>query len=162
MTKQADFAADHLSFDEGLRRLTRLTQGAGFSQEGRIITSRDKEAVALRDALRVSAVPSGFRKWQLPVYLKERSQLYLTVAEPDADVPEHSHPEGDGIRFIVSGSVQYRDHELTAGDWMFIPAGVAYSMRVGHLGATMCYCYCCCCAGARDLLFPGEPVERSN
>jgi len=162
MSKQADFAAGHLSFDEGLKRLTKLTEAAGFSQEGRIVTSRDKKAVELRDALRVSAVPSGFRKWQLPVYLKEPAQLYLTVGEPGADVPEHSHPEGDGIRFIVSGSIHYRDQELHAGDWMFIPAGVAYSMRVGDLGAIMCYCYCCCCAGAADLLAPGDPVERGR
>jgi len=162
MSKQADFAADHLSFDEGLRRLNELTRHAGFSAERRIVTSRDKDVVALRGALRVSSVPSGFHKWQLPVILSEPSQLYLTVGEPNASVPEHSHPEGDGIRFIVSGSIHYGEHELHAGDWMFIPAGVPYSMRVGDLGAVMCYCYCCCCAGARDLLSPGDPIEHQH
>jgi hypothetical protein len=159
MTHQADFAADHLSAEEGLNRLLKVTSAAGFAQRGRIITSRDEDVRELRHELIIGAVPEGFQKWQLPVYLPEASQLYLTVAEPNAEVPEHSHPEGDGIRFVVSGSIHYGAHELVPGDWMFIPAGVAYKLRVGDLGAVLCYCYCCSCAGARDLLSRGDPVE---
>jgi hypothetical protein len=162
MAQQADFAADHLSADEGLKRLKDLTTAAGFSQRDRIITSRDEDVRKIKQDLTISAVPGGFHKWQLPVYLPEASQLYLTVAEPNAEVPEHSHPEGDGIRFVVSGSVHYGNHELVSGDWMFIPAGVPYKLRIGELGAVLCYCYCCSCAGARDLLTRGDPVERGK
>jgi hypothetical protein len=61
-------------------------------------------------------------------------------------VPKHSHDEGDGIRIIMSGSIIYDGHELSGGDWMFIPKGVAYDFKVGPMGAALCYCYCCCCA----------------
>ena len=92
--------------------------------------------------LRVSAVPGGFRKSQLPVYLSNPSQLFITIAEPNAEVPAHSHNEGDGIRFIAGGSIHYEGKELGPGDWMFIPAGISYSFRVGANGAIMCYCCC--------------------
>ena len=43
---------------------------------------------------------------------------------PGTEVPEHSHDEGDGFRYIVSGSIIYNGQELlAAGDWMFIPKG---------------------------------------
>ena len=126
-----------------------------------MITSRDEAARYAQKLLTVSEVPGGFRKWQLPVYLDRPSQLFITVAEPRADVPEHSHDEGDGIRFIAQGSIIYNGTELTAGDWMFIPAGSRYSFKVGELGALMCYCYCCCCAGTVEL-FPdtGDPAPN--
>ena len=68
------------------------------------------------DALAIDNVPEGFRKWQLPVYLSEPSQLFISVAEPGVKVPEHAHEEGDGIRFIAGGSITYEGKELTAGD----------------------------------------------
>jgi hypothetical protein len=61
-------------------------------------------------------------------------------------VPTHSHNEGDGVRFIASGSIKYNGQELTTGDWMYIRAGSEYEFEVGRYGAVMCYCYCCCCA----------------
>jgi quercetin dioxygenase-like cupin family protein len=82
----------------------------------------------------------------LPVYLANPSQLFLTIAAPETAAEEHSHDEGDGIRFITSGSIIYKGMELTAGDWMFIPKGEKYSFMTGRMGANMCYCYCCCCA----------------
>ncbi|SCL31093.1 hypothetical protein GA0070624_4203 [Micromonospora rhizosphaerae] len=140
------FNPNRLSFDEGLERIRRATEEAGIRLEGRIFTSRDEGADSLRKALAVSNVPDGFRKYQLPVYLSERSQMFISFAEPDIHTPEHSHDEGDGIRFIAGGSIIYEGKELTAGDWMFIPRGQSYSFDVGPNGALMCYCYCCCCA----------------
>jgi hypothetical protein len=96
--------------------------------------------------LEVKNVPSGFSKYQLPVYLDKPSQLFMSFGAPNTDVPEHSHDEGDGIRFIMWGSVEYNGQTLSGGDWMFIPAGTQYRMRVGPHGAGICYCYCCCCA----------------
>ena len=71
----------------------------------------------------MSNVPGGFTKWQLPVLLTRPSQMFVTVAEPGLKVGEHSHDEGDGIRFIAGGSITFEDKELSGGDWMFIPAG---------------------------------------
>lgn len=142
------FDPNQLTFDQGLERIQRAEKKAGIKLERRIITSKDKDAARLTQVLEVDNVPEGFNKWQLPVHLETASQLFISTASPNAQVPKHMHRDGDGIRFIVSGSVVYNGQELTAGDWMFIPAGHAYSLEVGKLGATMCYCYCCSCAGS--------------
>jgi hypothetical protein len=146
------FDPNQVTFDEGLERIKKVAEKAGIAKGGRVLTSRHPEVRRAQDLLEVSNVPDkGFRKWQLPVYLDRPSQLFVTVADPNLEVPEHSHDEGDGIRFIAGGSIQYDGEELTAGDWMFIPAGQTYTFTVGPMGATMCYCYCCCCAGSLDL-----------
>jgi hypothetical protein len=153
------FDPNQVSFDEGLERIRTAVDRVGLDTR-RIVTSKDQQANEAVDLLTVSAIPGGFRKWQLPVYLDSPSQLFITVAEPGVEVPEHAHEEGDGIRFIVGGSIEYKGQELSSGDWMFIPKGEPYSFRVGRLGALMCYCYCCCCAGRADLFSdPGGPVE---
>lgn len=144
------FDPNQLSFDDGIRRINQAVRELAFPKN-EIVTSRDPVAERAREVLAVANVPGGFVKWQLPVWLEKASQLFITVAEPDIEVPEHSHDEGDGIRFIASGSILFRDRVLAPGDWMFVPAGVRYRFKVGPTGAVMCYCYCCCCAGRVDL-----------
>jgi hypothetical protein len=145
MAKEA-FNPNRMTFEEGLDRIRRATDEAGLKVGESIITSRDDAGRRLRKTLAVDNVPDGFTKYQLPVYLSEPSQMFISFAAPDVHTPEHSHDEGDGIRFIAGGSIIYNDQELTAGDWMFIPKGKTYSFDVGPNGALMCYCYCCCCA----------------
>jgi hypothetical protein len=155
------FNPNAVSFDAGLERLRAFAEKTGFDQSEGIVTSRSRVGREATRLLKVANVPdSGFSKWQLPVYLDRASQLFITVAQPGLDVPEHSHDEGDGIRFIVAGSIEYDGTELTAGDWMFVPQGKQYSFTVGDLGAIMCYCYCCCCAGLTDLF--GEDVVNPS
>jgi hypothetical protein len=140
------FDPNRLSFDEGVERIRRVVRETGLDTEGRILTSRDEGVDEALNSLEVDNVPAGFRKWQLPVYLNCPSQLFVTVAEPGVKAGTHFHREGDGIRFVASGSIIFDGKELTTGDWMFIPAGKEYSFEVGRHGAVMCYCYCCCCA----------------
>lgn len=112
-----------------------------------ILTSRDDVCRKLAySTLNVENVPDGFTKTMLPVFFESATTLYISSGAPGTVVPEHSHDEGDGIRFMISGSIHYGDNELTEGDWMFIPAGAKYGFTVGPRGATMCYCYSCCCA----------------
>jgi hypothetical protein len=144
---ESKFNPNQLTFEEGLNRITRASEKIGIRLERRILTSKDEDVIKLTRVLQVNNVPDNFHKWQLPIYLDKPSQLYISVASPFAKVPSHAHNDGDGIRFIVSGSITYGHQELTAGDWMFIPTGHEYSFEVGQFGATMCYCYCCCCAG---------------
>jgi hypothetical protein len=139
------FNPNRLTFEEGVERIRRAVEEAELSRDT-IVTSRDDAALKAMDSLAVDNVPAGFRKWQLPVFLNRASQLYISVGEPGVKVPRHAHEEGDGIRFIAGGSIIYEDKELSAGDWMFIPAGQPYSFEVGRVGAIMCYCYCCSCA----------------
>lgn len=144
-SRAMSFQPNALTFEEGIQRLTKAARDAGVPQ-GEVITSRD---VCVRQAvikLGVSNVPSGFNKWQLPVYLDGASQLYLSFGAPNTIVPEHSHDDGDGIRVIISGSIFYKNHELTSGDWMFVPKGKKYSFQVGPQGVGQLNCYQCCCA----------------
>jgi hypothetical protein len=142
---ETSFDPNRLSFERCVENVLRAAEEVNLSRDT-IITSRDDAALRAMDSLAIDNIPGGFRKWQLPVYLSEPSTMYVTVAEPGASAPRHSHEEGDGIRFIAGGSILYEGQELTAGDWMFIPAGQPYSFEVGRYGAIMCYCYCCCCA----------------
>jgi len=159
MSRPEGFDPNQVSFDQGVERLRSAAAKLGLDDRRGILTSRDPVAAEARKMLMVSNIPGGFTKWQLPVMLDRPSQLFITVAEPGATVTEHSHDEGDGIRFIAGGSIIHDGVELTAGDWMFIPAGVKYGFQVGDLGALMCYCYSCCCAGRADLFDFDEVVD---
>jgi hypothetical protein len=140
------FNPNRLTFQQGLDRIRQVTRRIGLNVDRGVVTSRDRQMPKALEALRVTNVPAGFQKWQLPVALRCESQMFITVAQPGARAGNHSHKEGAGIRFIAGGSIVYKGKELTAGDWMYIPAGARYSFEVGPYGAIMCYCYCCCCA----------------
>ena len=111
--------------------------------QGRIVTSRDADMAGLREALMVPNLPEGFHKWQVPVSHDGPTHLFITVADPGATVPNHAHNDGANARFIASGSITFQGKELTAGDWMFIPAGAEYSFTVGPYGAMMLGSYQC-------------------
>lgn len=136
------FKPTQTAFAACVARLEKANKKIGFDPNKGIVTSRDKAARSLQKALRTDNVPKGFEKWQLPVWL-EGAVMFISVAAANSKVPEHTHNEGAGLRFIASGSITYKDTELSAGDWMYIPKGAKYSFQVGALGATMFYCYRC-------------------
>jgi hypothetical protein len=136
------FNPNRLPLAACVNRIQRASRKVGFDVNKRIVTSRDKVALKLRDSLRTSNIPNGFRKWQLPMTI-EGAFMFISVAPPNAKVPEHAHKDGAGLRFIASGSVKYKGQELTEGDWMYIPKGKRYSFETGPLGATIFYCYAC-------------------
>ena len=146
----AKFDPNQATYAEGALRTERAVRALSIDLKSKIVTSRDTAATTLKRALPIRNVPDGFEKWQLP-FAFDKSLFFITHAKAGAKAGEHSHDEGDGIRFIVSGSIYFNKQELTAGDWMFIPARVPYSFEVGKNGAIMCYCYQCCCAGAADI-----------
>ncbi len=141
-------AFDFITFDQGIERIKKVLDNRGLgSVESKVFTSRDPDFREATQSLKVEKMPEGFTKWQLPFYFEggPGSQFFLTVATPGAVVEEHTHEEGHGVRFITSGSIIYKNQELTAGDWMFIPQGAPYEFKVGEMGAVMCYCYQCTC-----------------
>ncbi len=142
------FDPNQLTFAEGLERLKKVIADTSGFPSGRIVTSRDPAVLRSIGSLNVTNIPAGFKKHQLPVFFEggPGAQFFLSVANPDVEVPRHSHDEGDGFRFIATGAIIYEGVELTAGDWMFIPKRAPYSFKVGPAGATFCYCYQCCCA----------------
>jgi hypothetical protein len=117
----ARFDPNRSSLAACMERIQAALKGRGRELNVGIVTSRDADAGELRRELAIDNVPYGFRKYQLPVTLPEQSFMFITVAEPDAESPTHSHEDGDGIRFIAGGSIIYNDTELIAGDWMFVP-----------------------------------------
>jgi hypothetical protein len=147
MTK---FDPNQVTFAEGEVRVQRVLKYAKVDISKRVMTSHDEDAKRLKKLLPVTTVPDGFEKWQLP-FVFDRGQFFISVGKAGHEVGEHVHSEGQGIRFILSGSIMYQGKELKAGDWMYIPQGVAYSFKVGPHGATMGYCYQCCCGGFADI-----------
>jgi len=152
------FNPNKLTRADGIKRIEDALAKAGVKIGQQVITSRDADMQTLRQLLSVGNVPHGFQKYQLPLSMRcveaatatntaaDGVQFFVTIAQPDAKVGSHSHDEGPGLRFIAGGSIQYLSHELTSGDWMYVPAGAKYEFKVGPQGAVMCYCYCCCCA----------------
>ena len=140
------FNANKFTFEEGLKKIRDALAKHHMSDiQSKIVTSKDPGVDKVLSDLETKNVPSGFKKWQLPVYQDGPTQLFISVGAPNADVPEHSHDEGDGFRYVASGSILYKGHELSAGDWMFIPKAAKYSIKIGKMGATMFYCHQCCC-----------------
>lgn len=145
------FDPNQVTFAEGEVRVQRVLQHAKVDITKRVLTSKDEESKRLRVLLPVTTVPDGFEKWQLP-FVFERGQFFISVGKPDVAVPEHVHRDGQGLRFILSGSIVHDGKELVAGDWMYIPQNVGYSFKVGPKGAVMGYCYQCCCGGRADII----------
>ena len=127
---------------KGVTRVKDALKKAGVRGGSRIVTSRDKGLDATRADLKRTRMPKGFQQWQLPVALgPEKNVLaFMTVAEPDAELPEHSHGV-ELFRVIVSGSVFYKDIELTTGHWMHVPKDASYALKAGPTGAIICHVY---------------------
>lgn len=140
--QERPFQPNRLKVEACARRVRDALKKADFDMDRQIVTSRDRAGIQLKKLLSTSNIPAGFTKWQLPIDFA-RCFVFISVASPNVRVPEHSHDEGSGIRFIAAGSIIYHGQELTAGDWMYIPRGRRYSFEVGPFGATMFYCYQC-------------------
>jgi mannose-6-phosphate isomerase-like protein (cupin superfamily) len=109
--------------------------------DDRVTTSRDPGMDDVRAHMRREGLPPGFQQWQLPVKLSGETFFFLTVAEPGAVVPTHSHKR-DLFRIVVSGSIITNGIELKAGDWMFVPKGVDYSFSAAlNPGAIINHAY---------------------
>lgn len=148
MSPSPAFDPNKMTFSQGIQRIKEAVANVELFRAKRIVTSRDAGVDKVLDSLRVKSVPTGFAKFQLPVYFEggPGAQFFLSIGAPDTDVPRHSHDEGDGLRFVVSGSILHEGKELREGDWMFIPKGTPYTAKIGKHGATLFYCYQCCCA----------------
>lgn len=139
------FNPNQLTLQEGLELVKEIQKDLGLDMN-RIVTSRDVGDLYNNKKTQVTNVPPGFNKILLPFSTSRQATFYLSSGAPNARVPRHSHEEGEGVRFILSGSIIFEGQELTEGDWMYMPAKAPYEFQVGARGVTMCYCYCCCCA----------------
>ena len=140
------FNPNAMTFSQGIQRIKDACKASNLDISQSIVTSRDGAVKKALSDLEVTNVPSGFVKFQLPVSFDKATQTYLSFGSPRTKVPPHSHDEGAGLRVILSGSIIFQGADLTAGDWMYIPAGKSYEFEVGPMGVGMFYCYECCCA----------------
>lgn len=124
--------------EEGRQRVAAALERLG---EG-VITSLDPSVNDILFDQYRSGMPPGIDQWQLPVKIDGPSLYFLTVVQPGAIVPTHSHKRAL-FRVIVSGSIILGDGRvLKAGDWMYVPAGTEYSFRGGlNPGAIIFHCY---------------------
>jgi quercetin dioxygenase-like cupin family protein len=127
---------------KGLTRVKDALKKSGVKGGRRVVTSRDQGQAEVRNDLKRIRSPKGFQQWQLPVALGPNQNIFFfrTVGAPGAVLPEHTH-KVDLLRFVISGSATYKGQELTAGDWMFVPAGVPYGLTVGPNGIDVFHGY---------------------
>ena len=132
--------------ETGKQRIREALKRHGINtDENRVITSRDPGMDEVRFHLRRENSPPGYEQWQLPVKLGGETFFFVTVAQPGAVVPTHSHKRAL-FRIVVWGSVIYNGIELKQGDWMYVPAGVEYSLSAAISptspgGAMTCHAY---------------------
>ena len=149
MSKKSDWKPDD-SVIEGPPGMDRIKEALGalesrgIDTKNRVITSRDPGMDEVRYLLRRPGMPPGIESWQLPVVLENCPIFaFLTVAQPGAVVPIHSHKR-DLFRIVLSGAIITNGIELKTGDWMFVPKNVDYgysaTLNPGH-GAIIAHCY---------------------
>lgn len=115
----------------------------GLRIEAEVVTSRTPGvAEAMLETPR-RGLPAGCQQWQLPVFSHSAAQVFfLSECVPNTRVTEHVHRDEDIFRVVVQGSIRLADGtELTAGDWMFVPRGVAYSYTAGAQGCRTIHRY---------------------
>lgn len=141
----ADFDPNRSSMASCLERIAQIRKDLRIKDD-KIFTSKDVKSLWSHKRAVVSNIPDGFNKVILPFSTDGPATFYISAAGPNVKVPRHSHDEGAGIRFIVSGSIIYKGQELSEGDWMYMPAGSKYDFAVGPRGVVIFCCYQCCCA----------------
>ncbi|HEV1991917.1 MAG TPA: cupin domain-containing protein [Candidatus Dormibacteraeota bacterium] len=110
----------------GAQRVAAALKNHGIVIKDQVITSRDEGMDDVLFELRRPDMPPGIQSWQLPVILDKSTFVFLTVAEPGAIVPTHTHSR-NLFRVVISGSIITDGKELKSGDWMFVPKGAEYS-----------------------------------
>jgi hypothetical protein len=141
-TKERPWNPNSQTFEQGRPYVEKQLKAAGLGYD-KIVTSKDPRAKKLRQLLSTNNAPRGFKKFQLPFAFFQPTNMYVTEGAPGAEVAEHAHTEGPGMRYIVEGSIKLGRHTLGPGDWVYIPAGAAYSFRVGRKRARMVATYQC-------------------
>lgn len=130
---------------KGVLRVKKALEELGITLDDRVVTSRDPEMDKLRELLYRDTMPEGFHQWQLPIILGggERPVMsFVSVGQPDAEVPRHAHKNDCLLRVVLSGSVIHDERtELTTGDWVYIPTGKPYQFKAGKHGCVIMHLY---------------------
>jgi mannose-6-phosphate isomerase-like protein (cupin superfamily) len=112
-------------------RKNKVRLGEGVS------TSRDTGMAAVRRDLKRTGMPRGVESWQIPVVLGD-ILWFINCFDPWTIVPMHAHTQ-DSFRIVISGELKFGRKTLKPGDWMFVPAGQAYSVQAGSAKCCILY-----------------------
>lgn len=124
--KFLDEDANHVR--KGVHTVKKALQDNGVDDR-KIYTSKDAAVLAaLGDPNLARALPNGFEQTMVPVVLHNRVVVFVTTGPSGQSVPSHSH-KADLFRVITSGTAIYNGIRLSAGDWMYVPAGETYSLE---------------------------------
>ena len=118
---------------------------------GTFVTSRDPSVTAATVSLRQleqhaetgEGVTHSFFPFapRMPVTDIEDGRFFAQLARiaPDTKIPAHTHDleKLADYKLVISGSIFGNGRELTAGDWIWAPAGDSYNFTVGEQGALL-------------------------
>lgn len=130
---------------KGVLRVKKALEELGLELGDEVVTSRDPGMDRLRDILYRDTMPEGLQQWQLPIILGggERPVMpFITVGQPNAEVPRHAHKDDCLLRIVLSGTIIHDGNvELTTGDWIYIPTGQPYQFTAGKHGCVIMHMY---------------------
>jgi mannose-6-phosphate isomerase-like protein (cupin superfamily) len=136
-----------VSGDQG--RIQRAQAEQGFDQARTVLTSRDKLATTLMDALPAAGLASGFQGQLIPIVFKSGIEMEVQ-ATIGTTTGRHDH-HTDGFHQILNGTVRVTVSQdarlpgqdlvvdLGPGDWVWIPATVTYTLEIVANPATTRY-----------------------
>jgi hypothetical protein len=139
----SDWDPNKTSFEKGRPYVELQLKKAGLDPDAGILTSKDPKARKALSLLKTLNAPRGFEKHQLPFSFFHPTNLYVASGKAGSTVPSHSHDEGAGMRFIIKGSLTINGKRLGPGDWIYIPKGKPYSLKVGPKGVQFVADYAC-------------------
>lgn len=135
---------------EAFRRVDTVDGLLKMAAGGDFISSRDpgvNEAVAGLSLDSFAEAGNGVSHLALPfaprmpriLAADGRFFAWLSALQPHVLIPRHSHEleKLADYKVVISGSIYCKDRELTAGDWLWAPAGGSYSFSVGDKGALL-------------------------
>jgi mannose-6-phosphate isomerase-like protein (cupin superfamily) len=127
-----------VSSDQGRIQAAQAEQG--FDQETTVLTSRDKLATTLMNALPAEGLAAGFHGQLIPIVFGSRMELDV-LSRVGTTTGPHNH-DTDGFHQILNGTVrvsvsetarlpgQDLEVDLGPGDWVWIPARVTYTLEI--------------------------------
>jgi quercetin dioxygenase-like cupin family protein len=117
---------------KGARAIRAALRRNGVRLGKGVITSRDPGIAKVTRDLKRSGMPEGVQQWLLPLIVGPQDGVLYFRSELNAGavVPSHSHVHSV-FRVVIDGELKFGRKTLKAGDWMYVPAGVPYSIAAG-------------------------------
>jgi mannose-6-phosphate isomerase-like protein (cupin superfamily) len=127
-----------VSYDQG--RIQDEQRKQGFNQAATVLTSRDRLAITLMNALPAEGLAPGFCGELIPIVFGAGIELDV-LARVGVTTGPHRH-DTDGFHEILNGTVrvsvdpgarlpgQDPEVDLGPGDWVWIPARVDYTLEI--------------------------------